>query len=301
MDIFQRIDAPRKQASLAINSHANWYTWSPHLLPVFKAWGRFARSHRPPRLRHVLRGESFYDYTYTMQHGTLPDPDLARQIRLIAEGLQKLRLGRKITLLTELLSTSLGARALHFLLAHVRDILAELGGDNHDALYAPLGSTGKDQKAFPLHADLYRARVLLNIFDRVPKGGSGASLFLPVSVFRQLLLEVPGCPTAAVRNLKRCLSEEVTTDRYHQFYSLLYGSHEAWARELRGSMRKCQFRIRLERGQGYLIHDRKWLHGREAPEGGVSKWRLHRLVFDTHETKPTSSSSAPASSARHCR
>jgi hypothetical protein len=44
-------------------------------------------------------------------------------------------------------------------------------------------------------------------------------------------------------------------------------------------MEQRQLRIKLYAGQGYLLSDRAWLHGRDAPRGGVPINRLHRLVF----------------------
>ena len=45
-----------------------------------------------------------------------------------------------------------------------------------------------------------------------------------------------------------------------------------------------QEKIKLLYGQGYMIHDRKWLHGRDSPSNGVKSNRLYGFVFDNRYT-----------------
>ena len=147
------------------------------------------------------------------------------------------------------------------------------------ALYAPLGTTGSGAGAFPLHADLYVPEILWIIFDEVPQGRSGASLFAPASALLGLLDQVPEIPAATRALVRACFEGPAVEDQFDTLFSLLYGGRELWRRTLRRSLRVYQVQIKLHRGQGYLLHDRAWLHGRATPRGGVAAERLHRLIF----------------------
>jgi hypothetical protein len=63
------------------------------------------------------------------------------------------------------------------------------------------------------------------------------------------------------------------------FYDLLYTYSAYWTKRLTDAMIDHQFLLPFKYGEGYMINDRKWLHGREAPTGGVATNRVHRLVF----------------------
>ena len=185
----------------------------------------------------------------------------------------------EIAFLSGLFDDDFGPRGLHTFFAGLRAVLVELSGDPGDALYSPLGVTGPRAGSFRLHADLYGPEVLLNVFDKVPGDGSGESVFLSVPEFASILSETPTMTADARRDILLHFAEETGTDRYNRFFDLVYGRDRPWGADLERRMRERQLPIRLDSGQGYLIHDRRWLHGREAPTGGVAAHRLHRLVF----------------------
>ena len=81
-----------------------------------------------------------------------------------------------------------------------------------------------------------------------------------------------------------CLSENNLHDRYEEFFNLLHGREHKWVEELEQGMKYRQQSIKLHSGQGYLIHDRRWLHGRDHPSRAITEKRLHRLVFNTRQT-----------------
>ena len=209
------------------------------------------------------------------------DADLAGQLNAFARSL--LGQGSSGTLLffDRLLDRNCGRDAVRLLLAALRETIVELHGDPWSALYNPLSSVGSAEGAFLLHADLYPPRYLFNIFDDVPDDGSGASVFLPVPELAALLREVASMPVRARARILDCLSPVITRDRYDEFYDLLYGPGRPWRNELKTRLRQARSVILFRRGQGYLLDDRRWLHGREAPSRGVSKNRIHRLIFDS--------------------
>src|SRR5438046_107786 len=71
-------------------------------------------------------------------------------------------------------------------------------------------------------------------------------------------------------------------DRYEENYDLLHGCHD-WTKDIEKRMERQLLKVKLFSGQGYMIHDRKWLHGREALSGNLSSKRLYRLVFNTRQ------------------
>lgn len=136
---------------------------------------------------------------------------------------------------------------------------------------------------FALHADLYPPMFLLNIFDDVPSDSSGASLFLPAERFFESIHSLQCIPGDIKAAMVDCLDRPVPEDRYQEFYDLLHGDHQ-WTGELQKELQGHARAIKLFRGEGYILNDRRWLHGRTAPSGGVPQNRLYRLVFDTEET-----------------
>ena len=60
---------------------------------------------------------------------------------------------------------------------------------------------------------------------------------------------------------------------------MLYESDSRKIADLAEAMQNLQQVIPLRSGEGYVLHDRFWLHGRLAPSGGVTSKRVHRLVF----------------------
>jgi hypothetical protein len=72
---------------------------------------------------------------------------------------------------------------------------------------------------------------------------------------------------------------------YTEFFNLLHGHEHSWVNELDKKFRARQMRIKMKKGEGYLINDRMWLHGREPTALPVTKKRLHRFIFNTMENQ----------------
>ena len=279
-EIFQRTEAPRSQAALAVNRHATWHTWSDDFRSLFGAWRRQVSRLKGPKSVRLLGGEE-YDNTFSLAPSSLDDEGLARDLAAFAESLYRLRVGRRMMLLDRMTGPFLDGRELHCLLSLFRAALVSVAGDPLAALHQPLHREYKRPKAFPLHADLYVPRVLFNVFDEVPKDASGASIFLPVPVFLRMLPRVESLEGGARAEIARIITGTHREDKYEEFYRLLHDGRHAWSQELGERMTARQLKIKLRSGQGYLIDDRAWLHGREAPSCGVTKRRLHRLIFNT--------------------
>lgn len=283
MEIFQPIPPPHKQAKHPINRYASWYTWSANFLKLCQNLEQEAQRVHAPRFIH-LRGGKPYDYTFSLDPSVALDEGLVRDLKPFVEDLYHLPASNSIILFDAMLGKHLSGRGLHLLFAFFRDALASLAGDPMNALYAPLRGT---QNKFPVHSDLYVPQILFNIFDDVPADSSGATLFLSAEEFTQLLPKVRSLPATVREKIVQILHGDSGEDHYDEFYGLLYLN--VWTKELVEKMKPKLLRVKLYSGQGYLIDDRVWLHGRERVKGGVSQKRLHRLIFNTRLKQSPSS------------
>lgn len=276
-EIFESIAAPAPRQSLAINDYAEWRTWSGSFRECILDLRDWLLALPEPKLTHI-HGLEEYDYTFALQ--TSIPVTLSPFIRSLCA----MRRPHKIILLTKLLDEPFDGGILRRLFALMRGSIAEMLGDQRFCLYAPLSTTGRKVGDFALHADLYLPEILFNVFERVPRDCSGGSTFLAVRTLRELLEGMDNVPAKAKAGILECFDLPPTEDRYEKLFHLLHGPAR-WSKRLEKQMREHQLRITLARGEGYLIHDRSWLHGREAPSGGVSSRRLHRLIFNNLATQ----------------
>jgi len=287
MNIFQQIDPPRKQARLCINKEATWYTWSPDFRILFEPWSRQVETLKAPASIRLLGGKE-YDNTYSLNIDSISDKGLASDLTFFARNLYDSKISDQLMLFTDLIDRDLCGRSLHFLFAFFRAALVSFSRDPLAALCQPLSRGRKEGKEFPLHSDLYIPVILFNVFDDVRTDFSGASIFLSVSSIVELLPQVKTLPVETRKKIVENLTGIHEQDRYEESYYLLHGCEHEWTAELEKRMRQQQLRIKLHSGQGYLINDRKWLHGREALNCALSSKRFHRLVFNNRQAQRAS-------------
>lgn len=279
MRVFQQVLGTSERHQLA-DFQLPYWTWTRAARIALHSWSTIVTASPEPELRDVCPG-SAYGYTFSLPASLQLPPRLESDMAAIATELYHLPRTHEIVLLDQILGPWLTPKGLRLLFAYLRDVLATVHGHAMGCVYAPLSDVGTHAGSFPLHADLYPAEMVMNVFEDVPSDGSGASLFLPVARFLEILASTSGVPERTRARLASCLSEPSDEDRFHAFFDLLYDARAPWGSELTTRMRADQLRVPLRRGQGYLLHDRSWLHGREAPSGGVSRARLHRLAFAT--------------------
>jgi hypothetical protein len=277
--LFSEIPPPAgaEQAD-AFATAAIWLTWSPQFRDFAARWCGDLSTREAPRMTSTTGG-SRYGRTLTSRSSVDGRGDLYAELELYARVLARLEPDRRVVLFDGLLSEPIDSAALTILLAALRDALVRVHGEPEAALYAPLGSTGPDAGRFNLHADLYVPHKLMNVFEDVPTDGSGAALFLSAASLMAALAEA-NAPDTTIERIRALLERPLEGDRFEEFRGLLYPDTDApWQPALARALSRRQVRRSLGRGQGYLLNDRCWLHGREAPTGGVSPKRLHRLVF----------------------
>jgi hypothetical protein len=280
-NIFEPIDPPARQRRFAISKRATWLSWSPEFRRFIGEWSRYARHARRPTMKLV---GDIRPYGETYRHRVDKRSELAPELYAFTRALMLDAGLGTLCFFDDLLTGGLTRKSVHLLFAAMCEATVSLLDDPRAALYNPLGSFGKNIGDFPLHADLYAPRFLFNIFDDVPDDGSGASTFLSVDELRDVLPTVTSMPRAVRMRILDCQRRVITTDRYDEFYDLLHNSRHPWKRELRAALRRARHVIPFGRGQGYLLDDRRWLHGRDAPSSGVTRNRIHRLIFDSPKT-----------------
>jgi len=259
-----------------------WWTWSNDCKNLLHDLTDLGESLPEPTL--LSFGSDEYDYTFDVPSNFSLPPGVMVRVERFANSLHDRTIFPSLALLTGLLPPGVTSLALKILFAATRSILVRRSGDPHTVLFTPLGRTGnKGNMRFELHADLYPPLFLLNVFDNVPSDASGASLFLSAEKFVEIVHSVKTLPYNIRLEMLDCLSQPVRKDRYEYFYDLLYRGH-SWTNEMKRKMDTQAHAIKLFHGEGYLLHDRKWLHGRMSPSNGVPQDRLYRLVFDTSET-----------------
>jgi hypothetical protein len=278
--LFQPTEAPDNLA-LEI-PRIRCLSWSPPMREWLWRWAEKARQLPPPSLQYFQKKE--YSYTLALDPSLLSG-ELRDGLGAAARAFHRLSPARGVTFFDRILDDRINGHALATFLGALRNRMVEMTGDELTAIYAPLGATGEaEQGEFPLHSDLYPPVFLFNIFDRVGKDSSGASLFLPMRAARQAVEDSALIPAGVKLRFYRHLDKPSNSDGYEDFYDILHGEHR-WTAEIEQAMASQQIRVRMLPGQGYLVHDRLWLHGREAPRGEVRENRLHRLIFDTQKSR----------------
>lgn len=229
-----------------------------------------------------VRGCEPYSTSYSYRFSGLPNPlsDFALEA---GEALLRVRTGSNMRFFTGMLDPPVSSSVLHKCFALIRVGIARLKGDPRAALHAPI-KTERVDDGFPLHSDLFLTDRLWVVFDDVPKGKSGKSLLLPRHSLDDAIKSKPLMPSVTRRKLRAFLRGRIGGDSFDESFDVIYSSDEPWNAPLTQAMKKNCWKIKLYRGEGYLVNDRQWLHGRTAVKGRVSSARFRRLVYGTVAT-----------------
>jgi hypothetical protein len=270
--IFERATRPPRSSASALGSTSQWMTWSAEFREVLHSHAAELGKLRPALL--TVHGAAPYDQTYHQS----PPAALRPAFLAYARRLEGLRPRGDLLLFTGMFDDLIDRRVLHATLALLRAELVEIAGDRRAAFHSPVATTRGRANDFELHADLFTARRLWLIFDDVPPDGSGASLLLPAAELRNLLRASTAVPPSVRRRLLSLFGAELRRDSFDELFDLMHGKHP-WREALAAELAARQLVLRLERGEGYLCDDRRWLHGRLPVTGSIRSFRFHRLVF----------------------
>ena len=165
-------------------------------------------------------------------------------------------------------------------IAALKDAVIEASGEETVGMKVPIGmGAGIEDGSFPIHTDIWPARYLMNVFNRPAPNHEGASIFLPVSEYEPLALAAFGPERLA--HIMPILRREVPWDDTQ--YDDLYGHHDhPDDTGIIAATNAAATVVAYERGEGYLVDDAVWMHGRTVMNQEDSVYdRLHRLTFDT--------------------
>jgi len=177
-----------------------------------------------------------------------------------------------------MLSLPCDDRQMRAVFGLLREAVITLAGDERAALYSPVAARRKDS-GFKLHADLFITTRIWLIFDDVPDDGTGASLFLSRRDLLQAIRSIDTIPNKVAGDVTALMTAPVARDSFEKLYWLLHSEQRRWHDDLNDALQERVKTIALHRGEGYLMDDRRWLHGRTPASGAVSALRFHRLAF----------------------
>ena len=276
-NLFRKTDLPAFNTPYG---DVSWCTWSDEFrafMSELKQNNSFAQL--KPDLIFIERFNE-YNYTHHIDFSSILSVDKHKQFQVYAESLYAIDLPQQLLFFTGLIDNEITAEDMHTLFAVLRSSIVTRYNNEMEALYTPLTVSNKGY--FPLHCDLYIPRTLFNVYENVPSDSSGASIFMTTE---NLLLNIlPGLktmPDAVKENIEKVIGHNEPVDQYQELYKLLHKRDNAWYKELKEKLENGTFAIKFEKGQGYMLSDRKWLHGRMKPSGALTKKRVHRLVFNS--------------------
>lgn len=267
---------PQHHRSNGLAQSYPWLTWSP----AFRAFAHDLRESGQLR-RRVTIGEvprcKPYGATYRTHLRGLSGTQI-KFLTAYAESVQAHDPKTQVIFFRGMLQSALSSRELRVLLSLLREAMIYVAGDEAAALYSPVTPEQRDP-GFNLHADLFLTTKLWLIFDDVPGDCTGVSLLLSRKILLKSVRQIPSLPPHVAKEILHLLDRPLKSDSFNRLYGLLHGTGHRWSVDLNEHMKKHVLNIPLRVGEGYLIDDRRWLHGRTAVSRRVSKQRFHRLTF----------------------
>ncbi len=224
-----------------------------------------------------------YGYTYAVVSDATLSSSLLDTVDIITDMLIKLNPSQGIILFEKLLFDKFTHQSLHNLFSLLsRSLTNRQNLTNSISFHSPIKTEALD-KGFPVHADLFKARAILNVISRTDSFVGGDILLLSFKKLSDAMDATDSMPIEIKTYIKEALQTRMFNDAFDSIYNLIHGEHP-WVNDLRIAIESNQFRIPGLYGTGYFIIDGHWLHGRTKIQGSVSETRLQRLIFDTKYT-----------------
>ncbi|MGD1853209.1 MAG: hypothetical protein ACFB2W_03070 [Leptolyngbyaceae cyanobacterium] len=224
-----------------------------------------------------------YGLTYSIPKKNKISRELNKAVDNLAEMLLKISSQRGIIMFENLLSEKFTSKSLHSLFSLLsKRINDKQGLTNSISLHSPIKSESHD-RGFPIHADLFKARAILNIISQVDQVEGGDIILISFEELLDAMHETSSMPTSVINFVQNIVSKRTSCDRFHSIFDLMHGNYP-WVSHLEAAIETRQICIPSSYGVGYFIVDGQWLHGRTKINGPVFETRLERLVFDTEDT-----------------
>lgn len=281
MILFQETEPIKAHRAFTQKNNIKWYTWSDYFMSETKGLTQQSRLIKEIDFLYLKKYKE-YNYSYAVNVSKL-DKEFVSHFKQYATALYHFSPGEGLLFFNTLINDKINGKLFHFIFALFRSLLVQITKDEMSALYSPL-ATGKKENDFPLHCDLYIPKTLFNVFENVAPDSTGQSTFLKLdTLFEVILPQVKGIDKGVIKDIYQLVYKNIKQDNYEKFYAALYDD-ERQKRELQKLQNKFKIKIRLRKGEGYLLNDRVWMHGRDKTNGGVSSKRLHRLIYNTFQS-----------------
>jgi hypothetical protein len=200
------------------------------------------------------------------------------QLLEFARDLVRFSRTRALAFFSRMMTDPMTGERLRRMMALMRGAIVHRARSPAAALHAPISTSVRDD-GFPLHCDLFRTGKLLLVFREVTPGSGGRAVFLRVEALVSAMRRIPTIPRDVVDVVVSLVRAPRRGDAFDRFFDLLYGEERPWRLELGRRLRGLSSEIKLESGEGYLLDDRAWLHGRTPLRGPVTTRRFERLTF----------------------
>ncbi len=219
----------------------------------------------------------------------VPDAGVVRDLEAFARALHAYDIPGTLggAIVTQSMIGPVGGYGMKHLFAFLRAVIVEQCGHRLGAHAIETDGTGHDH-IFPPHADMWVTSIILNIFNIQPPG-QGISTMLRMDD-AWATIEASGIPPEGIAQMRRSIADHGSCDLYMQFNAWLYNDH-AWSDRLGDELLAMSVGHEMLPGQGYLVDDRRWLHGRKElrwPESYTKEDklnRLYRLGYNTRESE----------------
>jgi hypothetical protein len=245
-------------------------------------WFKLRNGGREPR--------NLYTVTWHVPVNDLADRGVRAEMLQFAHAFLEYELpAEDAVILTRMLDGHGPDTALAFI-GWLRAAIVQIAGEASSAIAAPTGAAGQAEdgsgvegdNSFEPHSDMWIPALLFNLFNRtVP--GQGETTLMPIDDLWEIAASV-GMPAQTRYELRLAPVEAGECDYFDHFNGRLYGEHP-WADAMKAALFAASMTVPMAPGEGYLINDRRWLHGRTAldarslaPED--REHRLYRLAYN---------------------
>jgi hypothetical protein len=272
--IFKQTDVPSWHRRNPLARAALWWTWSEAFLEFVALLPDSVLRRRV--FIAEIEGCAPYGDTYFLPLDSLSQQECGEFMRFATTLLSFSC--RELCFFRHLLDPPFCSGQLHVVLALLRTALVRLAGDQRAALYSPV-TTKRVDHGFRLHSDLFITTRVWLTFDAVPNDQTGASTFLSSRDLMTIIRSTRQVPSKIADYISTVMRRPIGRDSFDKLYRVLHSDENRWHEPLQCALQENMNMIRLRRGEGYLIDDRRWLHGRTAVSGKVGSKRFRRLTY----------------------
>ena len=284
MEIFQKTEIPEEHKKFRFSKKVTWYTWSKEMSNFLCTWSNEVKKSNKVRRIYMKNGKYSHD-TYSLKIQLIKNKELVNQLQNIADLFYIFKHRTKPMFFTNMINKDITFNGLHCFFAALREILIKKMNDKWSAIYSPVKTQQKNnEKEFPLHYDMFIPKILFMIYNDTPQGKQGSTTFLSTKELKKILAKTKSFPLEKRKIVINMISNtDKQNDQYYAFWDLIHDETSEWYKELHSKMNAKRQIVKFKTGEGFLVHDRLWMHGRTKTKENVNIKRLIRLVFNTEK------------------